>query len=266
MNENVGSCLVTHSVYNKMLQVKVYFFIWLVIINRNQFCQSDHGSKINLEKVSSFEWTVISYFYPHNNLTTTPFHFPHDSDVVVDMTYVASFKTRNYARLIIKFHCDTVTKIFTETVVIMNQDIEMNFMNYECKPSKVVSWPVGIIKLNVEHNLLFLYSRHPLLEVEALVVLKRSFLIIEKLEVLQHVVHEFGHDVITNNALQYFDITTLNEHLCMGFFDKSNCDVDKIRNAAHENYNLIGIWIVVLMAIVVWVVCIFVSFCLKSRK
>lgn len=251
-----------------MSQVKVYFFIWLVInvINRNLFCQSVENFKINLEKVSSFEWSVVSYFHPHNNLTATPFNFPHDSDILVNMKYVASFKTRNYAKLIIKFHCDTVIRNYSETVVIMNQDIEMNSMNYECEPSKVVSWPEGIIKLNMEHNLLFLYSRHPLLDVEALVVFRRSFLIIEKSEVLQHVVREFGHDIITNNELKFFDINIINEHLCIGFFDKSDCNIGKIRNAAHEYFNLISIWIAVLIAIVAWAVCIFVSFCLKSRK
>ena len=254
------------SVYNKMLLVKVYLLIWFLTncFNRNQQCLCAVSSKLNFEKISSFHWTVSAYFHPSNNLTATPFYFPNDADTFVDVSYAASFVTRDFARLTLKFHCDVDVELFTETVVIMNQNIEMNYMNYDCEQSKIVSWPVGIIKINVERTLLFLYSRHPLLKVEALLVLRRSFLITDKTDVLQQVVSEFGVDVVSNNVLQFFDITAINQHLCEDFFNNIDCNSGKIMDQI-KPFNLFNILIALLLA-VVWTFCICVSFCLKFRN
>lgn len=245
-----------------MLLVKVYLFIWLLTngINRNQHCQSASASKLNFEKISSFKWTVSAYFYPSDNLTATPFYFPNDADTIVDLSYAES-----YARLTLKFHCDNDAEMFTETVVIMTKDIEMNYMNYKCKHSKVVSWPVGVIKLNSEKTLLFLYSRHPLSEVEALLVLRRSFLIIDKTDVVQQVVDKFGRNVVSYNKLQFFDITEINQHLCADFFNELGCNIGKITDSLNQSFNLFNILIIILFS-VVWTLCICVSFCLKSRN
>lgn len=255
------------SVYNKMLLVKVYFFIWLLTngINRNQHCLCAVSSKLNFEKISSFHWTVAAYFHPSNNLTATPFYFPYDADTIVDLSYAASFVTRNFARLTLKFYCDVDEEFYTETVVIMNQNIEMNYMNYDCEQSKVVSWPIGIIKINLERTLLFLYSRHPLLEVEALLVLRRSFLVTDKTDVLQQVVSEFGHDVVSNNVMQFFDITAINQHLCVDFFNTIDCNSGKITEQMNKSFSLLNILMALLLT-VVWTFCICVSFCLKFRN
>lgn len=232
-----------------MLQVKVYFLILFATngIHRNTFCQVA-GSKLNFDKVSSFQWTVVAYFHPIDNSTATPFNFPYHADTTVNLSYTSSFLTRNYARLNLKFQCDVDTKLFTETDIIMNQGIEMNYINYECEQSKRVSWPIGIIKINMENSMLFFYSRHPMIEIEALLVLRRSYLLTDKGDVLQQVAYLFGANVIGNTKFYYFDMDLVKKQHCTDFFHNVECNISEI-HTINKSLQFSNVWITILLVV-----------------
>ncbi|CAO1372534.1 unnamed protein product [Diamesa serratosioi] len=181
-----------------MLQAKVHFLIWLVTI-----CQSTAISKINFVEVSSFKWKIVAFFKKGNNLTLTPFHFPYDAEVFVNMSYTSSIFTKSFATLRLKFYCDVDCSLYTETVIIFKKDIEMNYMNNECENSKIVSWPVGIIKMSGVKNLLFLQTSHPKYAVKALLVLGRRLLVLDEMYVMKQAIRELEvENIIYINTTQ----------------------------------------------------------------